>query len=665
MENHLKGEKSPYLLQHKDNPVDWYPWCRKAFEKAKKENKPIFLSIGYSTCHWCHVMARESFEDREVAEVLNRDYVCIKVDREERPDIDAVYMAACQAVTGAGGWPLTIVMTPEQKPFFAGTYFPKYRRYGHAGLLEILEVLSDRWKNHPGELKISGEEITRAIRENRVLNSQEPEKVLLHKAFGLYRRQFDPVWGGFGSAPKFPAAHNLLFLMRYSMLEADADALKMAEITLESMDRGGIHDHIGGGFSRYSTDDQWLIPHFEKMLYDNALLILAYLNAYQITGKRKYRETAGSTAVYLMRELKGRQGGFCCGQDADSEGKEGRFYVFTPEEVKKILGGRDGREFCSLYGMEGPENFDGQWVPNRIGQNIPGWEMDDGRLEKLYRYRLSRAGLHRDDKILLSWNGWAMIAFLRAGLILEKPEFLDAAVDAQRFIEECMTDDQNRLLVRFRDGEAAYLGQLDDYAVYTLALLELYRGTQETEYLQKAMERAGQIRAYFRDELRGGYFLTSIEEEGLIIRPKETVDGALPSGNAVVGLVFLRLAFLTGEREWQEEADRQLKFLAGAAADYPPGHSFALLAIAEALYPHRELVCAAKGSLPEAFVKFLRKETGEGLSILVKTPDNEKILSECAPYTKAYEIPDEGVLYYLCENGACRKPESDFGSLNL
>ena len=361
MSNRLKSEKSPYLLQHKDNPVNWYPWCEEAFHRAKEEDKPVFLSIGYSTCHWCHVMAHESFEDETVAQILNQGYICIKVDREERPDIDAVYMSVCQAVTGSGGWPLTIVMTPEQKPFFAGTYFPKERYYGRPGLVDILRELLSLWKNRREELIRAGEEITAAI--NRTGNAANPgdskvsrkDHAILRKAYQIFAQQFNPVWGGFGSAPKFPVPHNLLFLMRYAREEEGyraggegSEALRMAERTLDAMAEGGIHDHIGGGFSRYSTDERWLVPHFEKMLYDNALLILAYLEIYRLTGKEKYADTVRHTADYILRELTDVRGGFYCGQDADSDGVEGKYYVFTPEEAESVLGKDDGQAFCRL-----------------------------------------------------------------------------------------------------------------------------------------------------------------------------------------------------------------------------------------------------------------------------------------------------------------------------
>lgn len=686
MSNRLKSEKSPYLLQHKDNPVNWYPWCEEAFHRAKEEDKPVFLSIGYSTCHWCHVMAHESFEDETVAQILNQGYICIKVDREERPDIDAVYMSVCQAVTGSGGWPLTIVMTPEQKPFFAGTYFPRERYYGRPGLVDILRELLSLWKNRREELIRAGEEITAAI--NRTGNAANPgdskvsrkDHAILRKAYQIFAQQFNPVWGGFGSAPKFPVPHNLLFLMRYAREEEGyraggegSEALRMAERTLDAMAEGGIHDHIGGGFSRYSTDERWLVPHFEKMLYDNALLILAYLEIYRLTGKEKYADTVRHTADYILRELTDERGGFYCGQDADSEGVEGKYYIFTPEEIESVLGKEDGQAFCRLYGITVAGNFEGKNIPNRIRytENEKKSETERARdseegekdclgqtawLKALYEYRLRRTKLHKDDKILLSWNAWTILAFARAGAVLKEDNYLEAAKRAQRFIETHMTGEDNRLYLRYRDGETAHKGQLEDYAVYVLALLELYGATFQTEYLGNAILRAQQMVAFFEDSEAGGYYISASDAGRLIARPKEIYDGAIPSGNSAAAMALQRLALLTGENRWQEAAGRQLGFCAGEIQEYPAGYSYALLAMADAVYPHKELVCAVSGRMSEELRMQLAELAAGGMSILVKTEDNKEELAECAPFTAEYPIPQEGEMYYLCEDGACRAP---------
>ena len=499
MSNKLKYEKSPYLLQHKDNQVNWYPWCSEAFEKAKAEDKPIFLSIGYSTCHWCHVMAHESFEDTEIAKLLD-DYVCIKVDREERPDIDSVYMAVCQALTGSGGWPLTIFMTPEQKPFFAGTYFPKKNRYGSQGLEYLLQQVSYLWRNEREKLLDSSEKIVSVLRQIHSSESGEPDKTILNQGYHLLFQSFDSSWGGFSTAPKFPTPHNLLFLMRIYETEKIPEALEMVEKTLKAMADGGIFDHIGGGFSRYSTDQKWLVPHFEKMLYDNALLILAYLEAFQLTKNSFYAEVAKRTANYILSELTDSEGGFYCGQDADSDGVEGKYYEFTPDEILKILGEKDGMKFCGEYDITEQGNFEGKSIPNRIGKNSPSWDIDDPRLKRIRKYRKLRTQLHLDDKILLSWNAWTIVALARLGLVFDDSQYTNAAVKAQSFICKKMTDEKNRLFLRYCDGETAHLGQLDDYAVYALALIVLYGSTFKTSYLKEAALRIKQMIDLFEDK---------------------------------------------------------------------------------------------------------------------------------------------------------------------
>ena len=664
MANRLSKEKSPYLLQHRDNPVDWYPWSEEAFQKAQKEDKPIFLSIGYSTCHWCHVMAHESFESQEVADILNREFISIKVDREERPDVDAVYMSVCQAITGSGGWPLTIMMTPDQEPFFAGTYFPRHATYGHMGLVELLERVIHLWKHEREGLLKAGKQIASAVGSSHDESDGEPDQTLMEKAYLQLKQRFDYKWGGFGPAPKFPTPHNLLFLMQYFDVTQEKSAMTMAISTLENMARGGIHDHIGGGFSRYSTDHKWLVPHFEKMLYDNALLLMAYIRAWQDTKDGYYADVAHRIAEYVLRELTDRQGGFYCGQDADSEGVEGKYYVFTPEEVCSVLGETDGGEFCRRYNITIHGNFEGKSIPNRIHGNEELWDRNDPRLEKLYEYRLQRTRLHKDDKILLSWNSWMIIALARAGQVLEEKRYLDAAIKAHGFIRKEMREEKDRLNRRWRDGESAHSGQLEDYAVYSLAMLELYRATFDVSYLQEAEHRAEQMIKLFEDE-EGGYFMTASDAEQLIARPKETYDGAIPSGNSVAAMVLQRLAALSGEEKWQDAAVRQMRFLAASIAGYPASSCFGVLAMMGVLYSHRELVCSTKEGIPAQLLTFLKDHPAEDLQIILKTESNQQALSQAASFTSDYPIPKEDVMYYLCENGACKAPVSEFSELNL
>ncbi len=662
MSNQLQYEKSPYLLQHKDNPVDWHPWGEEAFRRAVSEEKPIFLSIGYSTCHWCHVMARESFEDSEVAKLL-ADFVCIKVDREERPEVDAVYMAACQAMTGSGGWPLSIFLTPDRKPFFAGTYFPKTSRYGQTGFVEVLKQISLLWRTDQNRLFEAGNQIAFHLNSQNAQSFGTPDRELLLRGYRLLAQSFDKTFGGFGTAPKFPTPHNLLFLMEMYQKEQLPDALHMVEVTLKSMAAGGIFDQVQGGFSRYSTDDTWLIPHFEKMLYDNVLLLAAYSEAFRLTGEPFYKDIAGRTADYLFTELAAPDGGFCCGQDADSDGIEGSYYLFTKEEVVRLLGREDGSKFAELYNFTEAGNFEGKNIPNRIGQKSPGWPAGDSRLKALSQYRKTRMPLSLDDKVLLSWNGWAILAFARAGQIFGSRRYLEAATKTRKFLRKNMTTPEGRLRLRYCKGEAAYPGLLDDYAVYALALTELYRSTFDVSCLEEAVFLARQIMELFEDPENGGCFMTAHETGELILRPKETYDGAIPSGNAAAAMVFSELSFLTGEPSFQEAAERQHRFLAGEAEKYPAAHCFALLSMAKSLYPHRELVCTGT-KVPEELTAYLQTHSAEDLTVLFKSAENERRLSAVCPFTAAYPVSDQPV-YYLCENGGCRAPVADFHALGL
>ena len=500
------------------------------------------------------------------------------------------------------------------------------------------------WKNNREELLQAGNQITAAINQEQTGNGQKPDHRLVERAYSQLAQRFDHKWGGFGGAPKFPTPHNLLFLMRYADAMQEPNAMKMVEVTLEDMARGGIFDHIGGGFSRYSTDEMWLVPHFEKMLYDNALLLIAYVKAYQHTKRECFADTAHRTARYILRELTSADGGCYCGQDADSDGVEGKYYVFTPEEVKAVLGEDDGEEFCRLYDITQSGNFEGKSIPNRIHTTENGWDMDDPRLDKLYDYRLNRTKLHKDDKILLSWNAWAIIALAKAGRVLTEPSYLDVAIRIHAFIERKMVTENDRLYLRYRDGEAAYVGQLEDYAVYALALLELYRATFDVKYLQAAFHRAEQMMELFEDKAHGGFFMTAFDGEQLIARPKETYDGAMPSGNSVAAMVLKTLASLTGEPEWQAAADRQLSFLAGEIGEYPSASSFGVLAMMDALYPHRELVCVASDGLPSELKEYLENHPADNLHVLMKTKENIEALAECAPFTKDYPMRCTNVL---------------------
>ena len=660
MSNRLSTERSPYLLQHAENPVDWRPWGPEVFEEAKRTDKPVLLSIGYSTCHWCHVMAHESFEDETVAQAVNAAFLPVKVDREERPDVDAVYMAACLAMNGSGGWPLTVLLTPDQKPFWAGTYLPKDQ------LLHLLRKAARLWREDRAGVLVTGDTLTAHLQQEGQARPGTPSRELVRQAVSQFAQSYDERWGGFGAAPKFPTPHNLIFLLRYAQLAKEEHAREMALHTLNNMYRGGLFDHVGGGFSRYSTDQHWLVPHFEKMLYDNALLALAYTEAFQHTRCPIYGKITRRTLDYVLRELSGPQGGFCCGQDADSDGVEGKYYALTPDELAQALGGVDGLRFCQWYGITPEGNFEGKSIPNLLGQSQFNQDPEDmaALREQVYAYRLSRTALHRDDKVLTAWNGLAMAALARAGLVLDEPWYLDAARQTAEFLAEKLTTSDGRLLARWRDGDAAHPGKLDDYAFLAYGLLELYSATFDASYLTRAVGLAVCLLKLFFDGERGGFYPYASNGEQLLTRTKEAYDGAMPSGNSIAALVLFRLSRLTGEMRWREAADLQLSWLAGAAEGYPAGHSFAMLACLEELWPTAELVITAQKP-PEELRGFLREAPRLGLTVLVKTQENAGTLAALAPFTKDYPIPAQGAQYYLCQGGACAQPVDSIPELKI
>lgn len=616
MSNHLKQQTSPYLLQHAENPVDWYPWCEEAFEHARKEDKPIFLSIGYSTCHWCHVMAHESFSDESIAECLNQNFISIKVDREERPDIDSVYMAVCQAFTGHGGWPMSIFMTADQKPFFAGTYFPPTARFGALGFQELLLAVAEKWKSNRTALLQSSEQIVRALKQKEKIGNREINPRLPEQAAQMFAESFDERYGGFGPEPKFPMPHNLIFLILYSVQRQDEKILESVKITLEQMRKGGIFDQIGYGFCRYSTDRFFLVPHFEKMLYDNALLILAYAVAYHATGEALFLDTAEKTAKYVRTELTSEEGGFYSAQDADSDGEEGKFYVWSPKEVCEVLGPKRGREFCAYFDITDEGNFHGKSIPNRLHSERITTEFQE-EVRTLYEYRKKRGNLHLDDKILTSWNGLMICALAILYRVSGKEEYLKTAKKACQFIEAHLAKGST-LYVSWREGVCSEQGFLDEYAYMILADLTLYEVTEDSRYRKRAKQLCEEVERQFADEKYGGYFLTGTENGELIIKPKETYDGALPSGNAVMAYCLVRLSLLTEEAAYKEKAERQLAFLSKEMEQYPAGYSVTLLAMLMQQNPQKVTVVLEKGadkkqirsSLPlDARIDWLSEET--------------------------------------------------------
>ncbi len=632
------------------------------------------------TCHWCHVMERESFEDEEVAALLNRDYIAVKVDREERPDVDNLYMSVCQAMTGRGGWPLTVVMTPEKKPFFAGTYFPKARKHGRHGLLDILPQLAGKWREDPAKVAEIGEQIVEDTQRRMIANMEgELSGDILDRAYRFYEEVYDPSYGGFGDAPKFPTSHNLSFLLRYWKRTGEAKALDMVENTLDWMHRGGLYDHIGYGFARYSTDERWLVPHFEKMLYDNALLTMTYMEAYQATGKRKYADIAEQVIAYVLRDMTDPEGGFYSAEDADSEGEEGKFYVWTPDEVVQVLGEEEGELYCQVYDITGAGNFEGHSIPNLIDATVDTsarrMQLDETELKmrleasrrKLFDHREQRIHPHKDDKILTSWNGLMIMALAKAAKALHKPEYAQAARKAADFILTKLRREDGRLLARYRDGEAAYLGYVDDYAFLVWGLIELYEASFDHSLLQQAVELNRDMLRLFWDEEKGGLFFYGEDGERLFTRPKEIYDGAMPSGNSAAALNLHKLARYTYDAALAQKAEEQLKAFAGSVERYPSGHALFLMAVDLAFGAPSEIVIAgdpAKEETQAMIREVHRAFLPHALTILhpVGGAGAEEV-GRLIPLVQDKRPLGGRATAYVCENYACQSPVSDLEEL--
>lgn len=664
--NSLINEKSPYLIQHAHNPVDWYPWCDEAFEKARKEDKPIFLSIGYSTCHWCHVMARESFEDEEVAQLLNKHFVSIKVDREERPDIDMIYMNACQAMTGQRGWPLTIVMTPDKKPFFAGTYFPKESKWGRPGLMDILKQLIEVWEKDRSHIDTVGNRVTQILQTQTQGTPGKLDESIIEEAFNDFCVNFDEQYGGFGMAPKFPTPHNLLFLLRYWYKTGDNKALQMAEKTLESMAKGGIFDHIGFGFHRYSTDGRWLVPHFEKMLYDNALLAYVFTEAHEATQKSLYKDIASKIFAYVLRDMTSPEGGFYCAEDADSEGEEGKFYVWTPEEVTEVLGVEDGKWFCTLFDITSKGNFEGKSIPNLIDSEIVENDKIRHYREKLFLAREKRIHPHKDDKILTSWNGLMIAAFAKGARVFKDNTLRQASEKAVDFIFSKLVSNEGRLLARYRDGHADFLAYLDDYAFLAWGLLELYETTFKAKYLKKALELTKQMINLFWDDENGGLFFNGKDSEELIIRSKEIYDGAIPSGNSVAALNLIKLAHITGDVKLSDKALQLFSAFYKSVSSHPSAHAFFLTSLIFAFEVPKEIVIVGNvdGSDTQAFIEKIRSYYMPNAIIILNQggPQGEE-LEKLIPFIKEMKPVNNQTTVYVCENYACKSPTTSINDL--
>ncbi len=679
--NLLIHEKSPYLLQHAYNPVQWHPWTEEAFEKARREGKLVFLSIGYSTCHWCHVMAHESFEDREVANLLNEFFVCIKVDREERPDIDKIYMMACQAFTGRGGWPLTIFMTPQRQPVYGATYIPRESRPNMIGMLDLLPRIQEIWKNKREEVLKAADQVVSLIGKTDDRITVGLNKNDLTVAFQSLAAEFDKTHGGFGPAPKFPMPHQIMFLLRYNLWTGDKKALEMASKTLDLMGRGGIYDHLGFGFHRYSTDEKWLVPHFEKMLYDQALLSMTYAEAYSALGFPSYREKAAEIFNYVLRDMTSSAGGFYSAEDADSENEEGKFYLWTSEEIEQSLSREEAQLIADIYNVEKEGNFYEPLAGSKSGNNILhlkkswpeialslGINEDELRRRtaearhKLFAVREKRIRPHRDDKILTDWNGLMIAALAIGARLLKEKSYLEEALRALDFIITTMQKADGGLLHRYRDGEAAIDANLDDYSFLIWGLIETYEATFDERWLLKALELNDYLTAHFSDEKSEGFYFTPDFSTDLIVRQKDSYDGAVPSGNSVMLLNLLRLSRITSNSQLEDTARSLSRAFAAAVRQNPAAHTQFITGLGFAENPSCEIVIVGRRSdadtklmLDELRCRFLPH-----VVVIFRPADEpDAAIIRIAPFTKDMKSIDGKATAYVCSNFVCSQPATD------
>lgn len=669
--NRLLYEKSPYLLQHAYNPVNWLPWGKEAFERAQIENKPVLVSIGYSTCHWCHVMAHESFENQKVAQLLNEKFISIKVDREERPDIDSVYMRICQLMNGHGGWPLNVFLTPDQKPFYAGTYFPRESYGNNPGFIEVIENLSNIFINKRQYVEEIAKDATNSLEINV---KKEKGKVLgeeaLHRTFQELSNRFDPHYGGFSQEPKFPIPHILMFLLRYYTFTNKQEALDYVTKTLNSMADGGIYDHIGYGFYRYSTDEKWLVPHFEKMLYDNALLLIAYTEAYQVIKDERYKKICKQIILFIQEEMTNEYGSFYSALDADTEGEEGKYYAWSKDEIINTLGNELGELYCMVYNITSSGNFESRNIPNLINTH---WEkvkkefrlteeelyikLEEAR-KKLLKKRTERTYPHIDDKILTSWNALMIVGLAQASKIFEEPEYLEMAKTALLFIEKKLII-KERIMVRYRDGEVKNKGFIDDYAFLLWAYIEMYEATFNFTFLKKAKNLCSKMLDLFWDDEEGGFYFIGEDAESLIVQEKEVYDGAMPSGNSVAGLQILRLGQMIGDFSLTDKGIRMFSTFEKEVTEYTSGHTFFMQSLLFYAMPKKEIVIFSNEDDKEGkkLIKELQKSFKPNYSILAtEKPEDFKGLAE---FASQYKINSGNTTVYICENYACQQPTTD------
>lgn len=671
--NRLGDTLSPYLLGHAHNPVAWQPWDDAAFALARRLDKPIFLSIGYATCHWCHVMERESFEDEAVAEVLNRVFVPIKVDREERPDVDAVYMEVAQMTSGRGGWPLTVLLTPDARPFFVATYLPPRARYGRAGVVELARGVEEAWQTRRDEVEASAQNLTEAL-QSRWADAPETgglalSEETLHRAAAQLRQRFDAEYGGWGSAPKFPTPHVGRFLLRYARRYDAPEAREMVRTTLRAMRAGGLFDQVGYGFHRYSTDRTWTLPHFEKMLYDQAGLLALYADAAADTGD--FTTVVGETVTYLTRDLMDASGAFYAAEDADSEGREGAFYVWTRAQLDAALGSEEAARFARAYNVTDEGNFEDEATGERTGENVlflDAWPSDGAADERslgvLREARERRPRPLLDDKILTDWNGLAVSALAYAGEKLDEPAYVDLAERAMRFVLDVLRGADGRLLHRARGGQAGLMATADDYAFTVRALLDLYQATRSARWMVEAVELQQDFNTFYFDEARGAYRLAPSDGEQLITNTIAFYDGATPSANSVAALNLLHLSRLTGDVAHADRARRVFQAAAPEVSTMPSGFAALLLALDEDVHAPADVVLAvADGADAQPFLDAYRRARPPGSLLAVLDASTREVLADVSPYLAAYAIPETGVKAYVCQNLHCEAPVAEAAAL--
>jgi hypothetical protein len=669
MPNRLADETSPYLLQHRDNPVDWYPWGPEALERARAEDRPILLSVGYSACHWCHVMEHESFEDERTAALMNEHFVSIKVDREERPDIDSIYMAAVQGMTGHGGWPMTVFLTPEGVPFYGGTYYPPEPRHGMPAFRQLLAALADAWSTRRGEVDQSAAEIRRTLQQGIATGAKGALSTsILDRAAHHLATRFDPRWGGFGEAPKFPQPMTIEVLLRHWKRTAGPEALQMAAHTLRRMHAGGMYDHVGGGFARYSVDAEWLVPHFEKMLYDNALLAQAYVHAYQATGDPEFRQVVEETLGFVLREMTGPEGGFYSSLDADSEGEEGKFYVWTPDEIDDVLGPEDGALVRAYFGVTAAGNFEGRNIlhtprdPVEVAADagIPVEELMEAVERagpRLYEARAKRVWPGRDDKVLTSWNAMMLYAFADAARVLDRADYREAAERSAEFILRALRPD-GELLRTYKDGRARIGAFLEDHALLADALVALYETTFDPRWLREARALGERILERFWEEGEGVFYDTARDAETLVVRPRDLFDNATPSGNSAATLALLRLADLTGEERFRSVAERVLASFADPLARFPGAFSHLVTALDRFLATPQEVAIVGRPgeAETEALLRVLRRAYLPNTAVALRRPEEGEEAAELVPLLQGRTLVDGRAAAYVCERFACQRP---------